>query len=108
MEVFFASHRLAETCASAKKLHREFGAIRAKRIMVRLQQLRVADTLADLREVTSRVHELTGDLEGLIALDLDGPFRLLVEPTEWITTKGGGLDWEAVKAVVVRQIVDYH
>ena len=108
MEVGYASQRLANTCASSKKLIREFGQVRAKRIMVRLQQLRVADTLADLRLVTTRVHELTGDLKGSIALDLDGPFRLLFEPVDWITNEQGGLDWSAVDSVVVTQVIDYH
>lgn len=87
---------------------RTFGQVRARRIAVRLQQLRVAETLAEIRLVTSRCHELTADRSGQLALDLDGPYRLLFEPVEWVVDGHGKLDWTAVRAVVVLEIVDYH
>lgn len=108
MELFFASTQLARVFASNRDLIREYGPIRAKRIQTRLQQLRVAEKLSDLREVTARVHELSGDRAGSIALDLDGPYRLLVEPVTWTVDSGGRLDWDAVKSVVITEIVDYH
>jgi proteic killer suppression protein len=108
VDVYFADRQLAETCSTERELKRRFGAVRAKRIGVRLQQLRVADTLHDLRSLTARVHELRGDLAGLVALDLDGPYRLLVEPAMTDGQTDGPLDWSAVTAVVVTEITDYH
>jgi len=89
-------------------MKRKYGQIRAKKLATRLQQLRVAETLQDITLVTSRCHALTGDLAGALALDLDGPYRLVFEPLTWIPDRHGRLDWSAVKAVVIIEIVDYH
>lgn len=108
VDVFFADRQLADVCASEKQMKRRFGTLRARRIAMRLQQLRVSDDLADLRTVTTRVHALHGDLAGLVALDLDGPYRLIVEPVWPPTHDGGDSDWSTVTSVVVRDITDYH
>lgn len=108
VDVFFADRQLADACASEKQAKRRFGALRAKRIGLRLQQLRVAEDLADLRAVTTRVHALHGDLAGMIALDLDGPYRLVVEPLLPPTHDSSEADWASVTAVVIRDVIDYH
>lgn len=108
VDVFFADRQMADDYASEKQLKRRFGTIRAKRIGLRLQQLRVAEDLADLRAVTTRVHALHGDLAGMVALDLDGPYRLVVEPLWPPAHDSSEADWSAVTSVVVRDITDYH
>lgn len=108
MDVYYLGHKLADVCASERRMIRAYGPIRAKRLGARLQQLRVAETLQDLTLVTNRCHELKGDRAGTLALDLDGPYRLLFEPVSWITDGQGRLDWSAVKAVVITEIIDYH
>jgi toxin HigB-1 len=108
VEVFYADRKLAAMCASMAKMTRTFGTVRARRVAMRLQQLRVAETLAELRLATGRCHELTEDRKGCLALDLDGPYRLVFEPVEWVADIRGNLDWSAVRAVVVLEIVDYH
>jgi toxin HigB-1 len=108
VEVYYADRRLADVCANERLMKREHGPKRAKRLAARLQQLRLADTLADMRLVTARIHELSGDRAGCIALDLDGPYRLVIEPVDWVTDGTGRLDWTAVTAVVVLEVVDYH
>lgn len=105
VDVFFADRKFGETCASQRELRRKVGEVRAKRIMLRLQQLRVADDLADLRHVTGRVHALGADLQGLVALDLDGPYRLLIEP---LWDLDGPVEWEKVTQVLVVGVDDYH
>jgi proteic killer suppression protein len=87
---------------------RQFGAVRARRVALRLQQLRVAETLDDLRAMTGRCHLLGGDRSGSLALDLDGPYRLIFRPAEWLEDASGRLDWTGVKSVVVLEITDYH
>ncbi|WP_374457011.1 hypothetical protein [Nocardioides sp.] len=105
MDVFFDDRKFGETCANDRQLKRRYGEKQAKRIALRLQQLRVADNVADLRQVTGRVHALTGDLAGLIALDLDGPYRLLVEP---LVDGDGPVEWDKVTEVVVLEVRNYH
>jgi toxin HigB-1 len=71
-------------------------------------RLRVAETLDDVRAVTGRCHLLGGDRSGCLALDLDGPYRLIFKAAEWLEDDSGGLDWKGVKSVVVLEITDYH
>lgn len=106
MDVFFANRRFAEKCASRKSLQRWLGTERAKRLEVRLQQLRQAEDLAAMRQVTARIHALTADRAGLVALDLVGPYRLLIEPIppEDLDT----WTWADVQQVLVHEVVDYH
>jgi toxin HigB-1 len=108
VDVYFVDRQLAEVCASERAMRRKFGVVRAKRLAARLQQLRVADNLQDLTTVTTRCHELKGDLAGVLALDLDGPYRLLFEPVNWDVDDQNQLDWLAVKAVAITGVVDYH
>lgn len=86
-----------------------YGPERAKKLEMRLAQLRLADRLADLRSMPGRCHPLTGDLAGLLSLDLDGPYRLLFRPAGANSGRPGGtgVDWSA-DAVVVVGIADTH
>ncbi|NBM14470.1 type II toxin-antitoxin system RelE/ParE family toxin [Streptomyces sp. GC420] len=109
MRVLYANARLRDTCASDKAMVRRYGAARARRLQLRLQHLRVAETLADLRDFGGHPHELTGDLKGVIAVSLDGPYRLVMRPLddddEVIEPP---IDWTSVRAVVIDDVVDYH
>lgn len=105
MEIAFASRRLRDLVASERDLIRTYGKACAKRIGQRIQQLRVAETLADLRVMAGRCHELTGDLAGCLALDLVHPLRLVFEPA---APQAGALNWSLVTSVIVIEIVDYH
>jgi len=91
-------------------MQRAHGANRAKVLRRRLDQTRAAETLADLRLVHPRTHALTGDRDGLISLDLDGAYRLLLEPIGPASAvlKDGGLDWARITAVRVVAVEDTH
>jgi len=109
MRVFFATPRLRDICASDKAMVRAYGATRARRLQVRLQHLRVAETLAELRELGGRPHELTGDRKGSIAVDLDGPCRLIMRPLDAEdSVVDPPIDWTVIRAVVIDDVVDYH
>ncbi|MGV9935768.1 type II toxin-antitoxin system RelE/ParE family toxin [Streptomyces olivaceoviridis] len=109
MRVLYANARLRDTCASDKAMVRRYGATRARRLQLRLQHLRVAETLADLRQLGGHPHELTGNFKGAIAVSLDGPYRLVMRPLdadgEVIEPP---IDWTSVRAVVIDDVVDYH
>jgi proteic killer suppression protein len=55
-------------------------------------------------------HELSANLKGCLAIDLDGPYRLIFEPAdEPVPLDGhGSLDWNRVTVVRVLRIEDYH
>lgn len=89
---------------------RLYGDRRAKLIRRRLDELRAADTLEDLRHLPApRCHELIGDRNGQLSVDLDHPYRLIFVPEEPIPTKSdGSLDWVQVRAIVVLGVEDTH
>lgn len=110
MEVLFTTERLKRQLSSNTELQRRWGEVGAKRIALRLQQLAAASTLADMRQLPGRCHELTGDRDGHLALDLHNPYRLIIRPTAnpAPTKEDGGHDWDSVDSVTVTEIVDYH
>jgi plasmid maintenance system killer protein len=110
VEVSFETERLAKICNSEKALVRSYGPEGAKRIARRLTQLAAAASLEDLRNGPGRCHELVGDRDGCLSLDLNGPIRLIFRPgdVEPGRRKDRGLVWEAVIEVVVIEIVDTH
>ena len=77
----------------------------------RLAELAATETLGDLRNLPgARCHELTGDLKGCLAVDLQHPQRLIFEPDHdpCPVKPDGGLDWDQVKRVRILDIQDYH
>lgn len=109
MEVSFEDPDLAETFRNEREVRKKHGAVRAKKIQQRLEDLEAAETLATMRTLPGRCHELRGDRAGQLSLDLDHPYRLLFRPAgNPDPGPGGGLDWSAVRAVVVIGIEDTH
>jgi plasmid maintenance system killer protein len=109
VEVSFDDSRLKSLCESDKELRKACGVVRAKKIQQRLAALRAAETLADMRTLPGRCHELKADRAGQLSLDLDHPYRLLFTPAvDTPPGPGGGLDWAAVTAVVVLSVTDTH
>ena len=83
----------------------------ADKLQLRLTQLSAVESLEDLRLLPrARCHELTGNLDGWIAVDLEHPDRLVFSPTnDPIPQKeDGGLNWSGVTAICIEGIGDYH
>ncbi len=110
MEVLFVNQRLSRQLSSHRELQRRWGEAGARKITLRLQQIEAASTLADMRELPGRCHELTGDRDGHLAVDLHSPYRLVFRPTvnPAPVKEDGGLEWDSVDSVTVTEIVDYH
>jgi proteic killer suppression protein len=111
MNVGFENAKLAKLFNSTKALVKEHGAPRAKKIRQRMDDLRAAGTLAELRMLPGRCHGLHGELKGVLSLDLDHPYRLLFRPVGepvQIWTDDGGLDWTRVTAVEILGVRDTH
>ena len=111
MEISFSNAKLAKTCNSEKKLRGEYGPRMAKLIQQRLAELQAADTLEDMRHVPgARCHELTGNLDGCLAVDLVHPMRMVFKPDHDPVPcrDDGGLDWSQVTRLEVFAIGDYH
>src|SRR5436309_1683807 len=100
MEIAFKTERLKRDCTEDRWMRRALGANRSKILRRRLDQVHAAETLADLRLVHPRTHGLSGDHAGQISLDLDGAYRLLIEPVDTASAMlaDGGLDWALITA----------
>jgi plasmid maintenance system killer protein len=110
LDILFSSNKMEEECCDAKVRRRRHGDERAKRLGRRLDDLRAAENLAVMRGLPGDCHELTGDRKGLIAISLDGPYRLVMEPVgdPLPRNESGGLLWSRITAVRVLRIEDYH
>jgi plasmid maintenance system killer protein len=111
VDVSFRSTKLRKVCESQSDMIRGLGPQMAGKLAQRLAELLAADSLADLAVLPgARCHELHGERDGQLSLDLIHPRRLVIEPDQHPTpTKpDGGLDWPRVTAVVVVEIADTH
>ncbi len=110
MDILFSSEKLQKEFNNQKRLVKRHGPNRVKRIRRRLDDLRAASVLEDMRNLPGRCHELKGDRSGQISLDLDHPYRLIFETAnDPIPRKtDGGLDWTAITAVVIIGVEDTH
>lgn len=110
MQISFVKRRLRKTCEEHRALQREHGAACAKTISVRLADLAAAPSLEEFRHLAGGCHELDGNRDGQLALKLPDGKRLIIRPSDdpAPTKDTGGLDWRAVEAIEIVDIVDYH
>jgi len=110
MDIVFKNKKFEKECNDQRLLEKNQGADRAKRIRRRLDDLRAANVLEDMRNLPGRCHELLHDRALQLSIDLDHPYRLIFEPAdEPIPTKpDSGIDWNKVTAVRILGIEDTH
>jgi len=110
VDIEFSTNQLRKVCNDTKKLTRKWGADQAKRLRRRLDDLHAAPTLEDMKQLPGRCHELNGNRDGQLCLDLVHPYRLIFEPASnpAPSKPDGGLDWGAVTAIRVLGVVDTH
>ncbi len=109
--ITFKSIKLAKLCNSKKGAQREWGTEGGDKIVLRLQQMRSANTLADLiRLPQARCHLLHGNLKGYWSIDLAHPYRLIFEPADnpLPTRPDGSIDPARVTAVIIHGVKDTH
>jgi plasmid maintenance system killer protein len=110
LDILFCNSKMEKECCDAKMRRKRYGDERARRLGRRLDELRAAETLAVMKTLPGRCHELTADRKVQLAIDLDGPYRLIFEPAhEPLPLDGNGaLDWNLVTIIRVLLIGDYH
>ena len=110
MNMRFSSTKLRKQCNNERLLVKKMGVDRAKRLRRRLDDLKAAVCLEDLRNIPGRLHEMTGDRSGQLSLDLDHPYRLFFVPDhDPVPRKSdGGVNWSEVTAVEIIGIGDPH
>ena len=113
IDIDFASKKLQKQFNEEKAMLKAFGQQRAKRIKVVMTALRAAPNLGVFAPPYSpphRCHELTGSRKGTLSLDLDGPYRLIIQPLHNPLPERpeGGLDWHHITAIKILGIEDTH
>ena len=111
MDILFQKTRFEKECNDHSLLVRRYGQKQASLIRRRLDELRAAQTLADIRCLPGpRCHELKGNRAGQLSVDLDGPYRLIFRPANdpVPVNESGGLDWARVSAILVLKVEDTH
>lgn len=109
MEITFKNKKLQQACNNYTKLLKMYGQIRAEKILKRLNQLRDADTLEDVRYLAGNYHQLKYERAGQWACDLDQPYRLIFE----LHNTYSGLEviehnWKNIKGIEIIEIINYH
>ena len=114
MDIFFKSKKLQKSIDEGSQLEKMHESKRAKKIQIRMAELRAAESLMDFwppKSGPSRCHELTqGRRNGQLSVDLDHPYRLIFVPEHEPVPEreGGGLDWSKVTAVKILGVEDTH
>ena len=110
MRVEFLDAKLKKSCEDKAVRQRLFQKAAADKLAARLDDLAAAATLETVRHLPGSWEELTGDRKGQLSCRLDKKLRLVVRPTPHPppAKPDGGLDWAAVDAVTVLEVVNYH
>lgn len=110
MDIYFRNRKLEKQLTDPKMLLRTFGQLAVK-VKLRLDNLSNASDLAVLRTIPAAgCHELGGDRKGELAVNVSGNYRLIFEPRHNPIPRkdDGGLNWDAVTAIQINAIEDYH
>jgi len=111
MVILFKTAKLEKEFNNENLMVKRFGALRAKLLKRRLNEINAAATLDILQRLPqARCHELKGKRKGLLSVDLDHPYRLIFEPADNPIPKkpDGGLDWTKVTMVKIVGVEDTH
>jgi len=111
MDILFQDQKLEKVCNNESLLVQKCGPKRAKLLRRRLDDLKAIDNLEVLRSLPQMsCHELKGNREGTLAVNLDHPYRLIFEPANDPIPKkpDGGLDWTCITVIRVLTVEDYH
>ena len=111
MDIIFKTTKLQKACNDFRELQKVHGKQRAGLIRRRLDELRAANTLAEISHLPPpRMHQLKGERQGQISLDLDHPYRLLITVANTPIPKkdNGSINLSKVTAVMVLEVKDTH
>ena len=110
MDISFESNDLRKCANNDRLAVRKLGPRRAELFKQRLDDLRAAETLEDVRHLPGRYHELVEDRKGQWSCNLDHPYRLIFVPHEnpIPANKHAQYIWLEIKGVEIVEIVNYH
>lgn len=104
MEIEFKNSKMKRICEDYKRLTLVYGNQQAEQIIRRISELDAAENLYDISKLPqARLHPLTGNYDGYLAVDLKQPYRLILSPAN-----GDLADWKSITAIKIIEIKDYH
>ena len=101
-------NRLHKALQTEAACQRRFGAQTARKIMQRLEALSAAESLSDFwppKSGPERCHELKGNRAGVFSVDLNQPYRLLLEPYPRTSAQDMADEWQRWKSIQSIEIV---
>ena len=111
MEFGFGRERDAALFNDPRRLRQKYGVRCAEKIEARLAQIAASATLDVLcRLPQARCHQLVADRSEQFSLDLEHPFRLIVEVADDSIPRldDGGIDRSRVQRLIFIRIADTH
>lgn len=114
MKISFRNKKLKREIEDDNERMKRYGLVMAKKIKLRMDALKAANSLADFLPSYSgpeRCHELTGNLAGTFSMDAKHPYRLLFWPVNLpddIDIEDEKKRWQAIKEVEIQTIEDTH
>lgn len=110
MDILFGDNKMAKACNSSRERVKTFGPEQAKKLGIRLDQMRASASLQIFKTVHPRCHQLTGDRGGQWSADLDGPYRLIFEIADEPIPKDshGSISITEVQKVRIINVADTH
>ncbi len=111
MKLSYRNRKLEKLCCTYAVMVRELGQRQADRLAQRMGELVACPSLAELGRMPGpRLHELAGDREGQLSVDLVFPYRLIVEPAvdPVPRTRDGGLRLGKIDQIRILEIADTH
>ena len=110
MDIKFKNNKLKKYANDDAFAKKKLGPKRAKLLKLRLDDLRAAESLEDLKYVSGSYHELGQNRKGQWACNLDQPYRLIFIPQEnpIPTDNDGKYIWCEIEGIELIEIIDYH
>jgi proteic killer suppression protein len=111
MDIQFKTSKLAKRCNDWKTGLGAWGERRAKILRRRLDDMRAAVTLEDLRHTPGDCHAYKGSTDHELTLDLDGGWRVFFRPANDpvpLHEDGASLDWSKVTCIEITDVRDPH
>mgnify|MGYP003584953787 FL=1 len=109
IEITYHTKKIAKTFSSKKLLVQEYGPAIARKVTMRLDNIRASDSLGMMvAQRIGRCHPLSGQRDGQYAFDLEHPYRLIVEPVYDSPADKAAKNITQVKIIEIMEVTDYH
>jgi plasmid maintenance system killer protein len=104
MDVQFKNSKMKKIFENHKLLMRKYGPRQSEEIIKRLNEFTASENLYDVSKIQqARLHSLVGNLKGLWSVDVQYPYRILIE-----LLNGDPVDLKTVTIIKIIEIKNPH